>query len=339
MEFNEWLVGGGLLVGAVFGILSQRFRFCMVAGISNWQLVGDYRQFMAFAAALLVAILGTQYLELSGSVAVATSSYRNSQLDWLGVIIGGLIFGIGGTMAGGCATRTVIKSGEGNLQSVVALISFLVFAAITQFMFLEPVRLWLTAASAITLVGDAGLASVLGLPAWLPATLAVAGIGGFIYLYRGRGISWAMVLAGAGIGALVVVGWYITGVLAQDEFDPSKPSAITMSGPLARIGYMMMTGKVPALSFAVSFAIATFAFSLITALLMREFRITPLPKGSLLPTIAGGALMGIGGIMAYGCNVGQGLTGISTLSVESLFAVISMFAGTYLAVRWMEQRS
>ena len=339
MEFNEWLVGGGALVGAIFGILAQRFRFCMVAGISNWQLVGDYRQFMAFAAALLVAILGTQYLELSDTVAIASSSYRNSQFDWLGVIIGGLIFGIGGTMAGGCATRTVIKSGEGNLQSVVALLSFLVFAAITQFMFLEPVRLWLTGATAITLAGDTGLASVLGLPAWLPAVLVVSGLAGFIYFFRGRGLSWPMMWAGAAIGALVVIAWYITGVLAQDEFDPTKPSAITMSGPLARIGYMMMTAKVPALSLAVTFVLAAFVFSLISALVSRDFKITPLPKGALLPTIAGGALMGIGGIMAYGCNVGQGLTGISTLSIESLFAVISMFAGTYLAVRWMEQRS
>jgi len=323
----------------VFGVLSQRFRFCMVAGISNWQLVGDYRQFIAFAGALLVAILGTQYLELSGTVAIATSSYRNSQLDWLGVIFGGLIFGIGGTMAGGCATRTVIRSGEGNLQSMVALVSFLVFAAITQFMFLEPVRLALTSATAINLTTDAGLASVFGLPAWLPMVLVVSGIAVFIYRHRNSGISWPMIIAAGVLGALVVVGWYITGVLAQDDFDPVKPSAITMSGPLARIGYLMLTGKVPALSFAVAFAIAVFVMSLLSALVTREFRITAVPKGALLPTIAGGALMGIGGIMAYGCNVGQGLTGISTLSLESVLAVLSMFAGTYLAVRWMEQHS
>lgn len=339
MEFNAWLVGGGVLVGAVFGILSQRFRFCMVAGISNWQLVGDYRQFIAFAGALLVAILGTQFLELSGTVAIATSSYRNSQLDWLGVIVGGLIFGIGGTMAGGCATRTVIRSGEGNLQSVVALISFLVFAAITQFMFLEPVRLALTSATAINLSTDAGLASIFGLPAWLPMVLVVGGIAVYIYRHRNRGISWPMIIAAGAIGALVVVGWYVTGVLAQDEFDPVKPSAITMSGPLARIGYMMLTGKVPALSFAITFAVVAFVASLLSALVTREFRIVAVPKGAMLQTIAGGALMGIGGIMAYGCNVGQGLTGISTLSLESVLAVMSMFAGTYLAVRWMEQHS
>lgn len=339
MELNEWLVGGGFLIGAVFGLLAQRFRFCLVAGISNWQLVGDYRQIMAFSGALLVAIVGTQYLELSGTVAIETSSYRNSQFDWFGVIFGGLIFGVGGTMAGGCATRTVIKSGEGNLQSVLALVSFLVFAAITQFMFLEPVRLWLTDATAISLSGDAGLASVFGLPVWLPLLLAIIGISAFIYRYLGRGISKPMLVAGAAIGGLVVISWYITGVLAQDEFDPQKPSAITMSGPLARMGYLMLSGSVPALSFAVTFVIASFVFSLISALLMREFRLTAVPKGALLPTIAGGALMGIGGIMAYGCNVGQGLTGISTLSIESLFAVISMFVGTYLAVRWMEKRN
>jgi uncharacterized membrane protein YedE/YeeE len=338
MEPSDWLVYGGLGVGTVFGVLAQRFRFCMVAGISNWQLVKDYRQILSFAAALLVAIGGTQLLELTGTVDISTSAYRNSQFDWLGVIIGGLLFGIGGTLAGGCATRTVIKSAEGNLQSLIALISFMVFAAITQFMFLEPVRLALTSATAINLTTDAGLASILGLPLWLPFIVVMVGIAGFIYFFKSRGISWPMLIAGAVTGGLVVVGWYVTGVVAQDEFFPTKPSAITMSGPLARMGYLIMTANVPAFSFAIAFVIGSFIAAMITSLVTREFRITTVPKGMVGYAALGGALMGIGGIMAYGCNLGQGMTGVSTLSIESIFAVISMFLGTVLTVKWWESR-
>lgn len=338
MEPSSWLVAGGLGVGVVFGVLAQRFRFCMVAGISNWMLMKDYRQILAFAAALLVAIGGTQLLELTDTVAIATSSYRNSQFDWLGVIIGGLLFGIGGTLAGGCATRTVIKTAEGNLQSLIALISFMIFAAITQFMYLEPMRLWLTAATSINLTTDAGLASVLGLPLWLPFVGAMAVISGFIYFFRNRGVSWPMVIAGAVTGSMVVVGWYVTGVLSQDEFFPTKPSAITMSGPLARMGYLIMTANVPAFSFAIAFVVGTFIAALITALVTREFRLIAIPKGMVGYAALGGALMGIGGIMAYGCNLGQGMTGVSTLSIESIFAVISMFLGTVITVKWWESR-
>ena len=77
-ELNPWLVLGGLAIGAVFGLLVQRFRFCLVGGTSNWLLIKDYRQSMAFAAALLVAITGTQLLEMLDIVDIAGSSYRNS---------------------------------------------------------------------------------------------------------------------------------------------------------------------------------------------------------------------------------------------------------------------
>lgn len=338
MGMSEWLIGGGLGVGIIFGVLVQRFRFCMVAGISNWLLVNDKRQLMAFAAMLLVAIGGVQLLEISNTVAIGTSSYRNSQFDWLGVILGGVLFGIGASLAGGCAARTIVKTAEGSMQSLLALMSFLVFAAITQFMYLEGPRLALTAATAITLEGDAGLASILGISAWIPMLLVVLGLGFVIYRNKDTGLSRNLLIAGAVIGGLVVISWYITGVLAQDEFDPRKPSAITISGPMARIGFLVLSGSVPAFSFAVSFVVGLFAASLLSALFNKEFKLTPIASGMWLYAIIGGALMGIGGILAYGCNVGQGLTGISTLSIESIFAVISMVVGTWLGLKWWGSR-
>ena len=99
-----WLVGGGLAVGAIFGLLVQRHRFCMVAATGNFLLIKDNRQLLAFIAALLVAITGTQLLEFTDTVAIADSSYRNSQLDWFGAAFGGLIFGIGGVIEIGRAS-------------------------------------------------------------------------------------------------------------------------------------------------------------------------------------------------------------------------------------------
>ena len=136
-ELNVWLVAGGLIVGAIFGIIIQRFRFCMVAATGNFVLIKDNRQVLAFVAALLVAISGTQILEFTDTVAIADSSYRNSQLDWFGASLGGLIFGIGAVFAGGCATRTLIRSAEGSTQALIALVAFMLFAAFTQFGFLE----------------------------------------------------------------------------------------------------------------------------------------------------------------------------------------------------------
>jgi uncharacterized membrane protein YedE/YeeE len=337
---NSWLVGGGLLTGVIFGVLMQRFRFCMVAATANWVLIKDMRQVSAFLAVLLVAITGTQYLEISGWVDISQAAYRNSQLDWLGVILGGLLFGAGATMAGGCATRTVVKFAEGNIQSLIAVLSFMFLAAITQFGWLESTRLAMTHATAISLTTDAGLASILSVsPLLVLAVVALIIIAALVYLVRQQQGLYSYLIVGAVIGGLVVFSWIVTGDLAQDEFFPTKPSAMTVSGPMARFGYLILYQKVPAFSFAIAFVLGMAASSFVTALITREFKITIPSKGAAMYAAIGGGLMGIGGILGYGCNVGQGLSGTSTLSLESLLALVSMFAGTAITVKWWERRS
>ena len=337
-DLNLWLVGGGLAVGMVFGLIIQRHRFCMVAATGNYLLINDNRQVLAFIAALAVAIAGTQLLEFTGTVAIADSAYRNSQFDWFGASVGGLIFGIGAVLAGGCATRTLIRSTEGSLHSFIALLFFMLLAASAQFSFLEDIRLGLTHSTAIDLTGDASLAVMLGLPQWLPAVVIVALMLGYL-IKNWNPEAKRMIVAGIVIGLLVVCGWYITGVLAQDEFDPIKPSAVTVSGPLARFGYILISGKIPALSFAISFVIGIAVATLLFSLVSGRFKLEAPKAGAAKFAALGGSLMGIGGIMAYGCNVGQGLTGISTLSVESILAFSGMFIGTAATVKWMERNS
>jgi len=338
-EINTWLVGGGLAVGTVFAIVVQRFRCCMVSGTSNFLLIKDTRQVMAFAMALLIGITGTQLLEIFNVVAVADSSYRNNTLDWFGATLGGIIFGIGATLAGGCATRTLVKTMEGSLHSLIVLVTFMLFAAFAQFGFLESTRLNLTDATSIELSTDAGIASMLSLPSWLILAVVIVMLLLLIYKCWQNSPDKSMLIIGLIIGALVIFSWYVTGVLAQDEFDPRNPSAITVSGPMARFGYIIISGRLPALSFAISFVIGIAVVSFLTALVTQQFKITAPRKGMVKMALIGGALMGIGSIMAYGCNIGQGLSGISTLSLESLLAVIGMVAGISIVTRWMEKHS
>jgi len=336
---NIWLVGGGFSVGVVFAIMVQRFRFCLVAGISNLILIKDHRQANAFAIALLVSITGTQLLEMMDVVAIADSSYRNNTLDWFGATVGGLLFGIGAAIAGGCAARTIVRTMEGSIHSLIVLLSFAIIAAIAQFGFLETPRIDLTHATSIELTTDAGIASILSLPSWL--VLAVVVIGLLIFIIKGcqSNPDKPTLMVGVIVGLLVVCGWYITGVLAQDEFDPTNPSAMTISGPLARFGYIITSGRIPALSFSISFVIGTAVASLLLALATKQFKVTAPHKGMVKVALLGGSLMGIGAIMAYGCNIGQGLSGISTLSMESLLAVIGMVLGISIVTKWLEKNT
>jgi len=334
---NVWLVGGGLAVGTVFAIMVQHFRFCLVAAISNLLLIKDTRQSIAFAAALVVAITGTQLLEMTGIVAIADSSYRNSTLDWFGAATGGLVFGIGATLAGGCAARTLIKTMEGSIHSLIALLSFAIVASITQFGFLASPRIQLSQITAIELTTDSGIAYILSLSPWLVLSVVVAGLLFFIYKCWKRSPDKIMLSVGAIIGGLVVLSWFVTGVLAQDEFNPTTPSAMTLSGPFARFGYMLYSGRIPVISFAVSFVTGVTVISLLLALMTGQFKLTVPAKGMVKMALLGGALMGIGAIMAYGCNIGQGLSGISTLSLESLLAFMGMIAGVSMVTKWMEK--
>jgi len=336
-EVNAWLIGGGLGVGAVFAIMVQHFRFCLVAAVSNLLLIKDSRQAVAFAAAILVAITGTQLLEMMDVVAIADSSYRNKTLDWFGAVVGGIVFGIGATLAGGCAARTLVRTMEGSIHSLLALLSFAIVAAITQFGFFEPIRISLMQITSIELVTDAGIASLLSLPQSLVLAVTITGLLIFIYKSWQRSPDKVMLVVGFIVGGLVVFSWYVTGVLSQDEFNPNVPSAMTLSGPLARFGYMLISGQLPGLSFAVSFVVGTAVVSLLLALLTRQFKIIAPGKGMTKMALLGGALMGIGAMMAYGCNIGQGLSGLSTLSIESLLAVIGMVAGVGVVTTWMER--
>jgi len=336
-EINTWLLGGGFTVGIVFGVVVQRFRFCLVAAVSNLLLINDRRQIVAFAMALVIAITGTQLLEIMEIVVIADSVYRNNILDWFGAVVGGVIFGVGAVLSGGCAARTIIKTMEGNIHSLLALLSFSIVAAITQFGFLESIRIDLTHITSIELTTDAGIASVLSWSKWSVLVIIAISLVLFIYKSSKQASLKTMLIVGSVVGMLVVISWYVTGVLAQDEFNYKSPSAMTMSGPLARFGYVVISGRVPELSFSILFVIGMALSSLLSALTFRQFKITAPAKGMAKMAIFGGALMGAGGILAYGCNVGQGLSGISTLSIESVLAVAGMVGGITAATKWMEK--
>jgi len=338
-EWNLALVTGGLAVGVAFAYSIQRFRLCLVGGTSSLLLIRDFRQVNAFVTTWLVAIIGTQFLELTHTVAIAESSYRNNQLDWLGAATGGILFGVGATLSGGCAARTVIRAMEGSVSSFIVLVSFALAAGMTQYGLLESPRIKLSQATSIMLSTDSGLASILTVPPWIIVVTVVVALGLILYTGWRRSPDRSLMFAGTLNGILVLLGWVITGNLAQSEFDVVPPSSITLSGPLARFGYMVSSGRVPELTFSVMFSIGLALGALSIALLRRQFNISYPSRGTIKVAVLGGVLMGVGATLGYGCNIGQGMTGISTLSLESIIAVAGIVTGIAITTKWMELRS
>ncbi len=337
-SLNLVLVGGGLTVGLIFGGVIQRSRLCMMAAVSNRMLMGDRRQIDAYLVAVAVAILGTQALDSGGWVAIAESSYRSARIDWLGTSLGGLMFGFGTTLAGGCAARILVGAAEGSGGALLALLAFALAATATQFGVLEPVRLWVLSVTAIeSPVASSSLAALLGIHPWILAGV-IAGVCFWLVVRSARGgSSPGLLAAGATVGALVVAGWWITGYLAQDEFSAARPASLTFSGPVARASEYLMAGRGSGSGFDVSLAAGVLGGAWLSSLCARRYRWVPPDPGHVLHALFGGSLMGVGAILAGGCNIGQGLSGMSTLSVGSLIAVVGIVLGMGLGIAWLER--
>jgi len=339
-EMNLWLIGGGVGIGLVFGAIVQRSRFCVLAAVSNWVLMRDLRQAYGYLMAVGIAIAGTAMLELNGLVSIAETGFRGGRIDWLGTLAGGTLFGVGTVFAGGCAGRLLVRGAEGSAGAWVALIAAGVSAAACAYGVLEPLRTALAAVTAIEPAsGNTSLAGLLGLPpVWVVASV-VGLLGLMIFIgSRRHETSFALLLAGAVVGALVVAGWWVSGSLAYDAFESSaRPVSLTFVGPLAQTTQLVASGEQRGSEFHLALLVGTLVGAVVSALVSRQFRWTGLRAGEFGRAIFGGSLVGAGAVLAGGCNIGQGLTGMSTLSVSAVLAVAGIATGMRLGLAWLSR--
>ncbi len=338
LELNLWLLGGGLGSGLLFGAVVQRSRFCTLAAVSNWVLMRDLRQVHGYLAAVAVAVAGTAVLEFTGLVPVAASMYRDARVDWLGALAGGLVFGIGMVLAGGCAGRLLVRGAEGSGGALLALVAVALGAAACIYGVLAPLRSALAEATAITLASeDSSLAALLGLPSWLVPVAVVSGCVWVIATALRRRESPGLMIAGAVIGALVVSGWFLTGYLAPDEVEMllNRPMSLTFAMPLAQLMRSIVSAEVSGNVFGLTLVTGALGGAFVSAAVSGTLRWT-MPAGREIVRIAlGGGLMGIGAVFAGGCNIGQGLTGLSTCSIFALLAILGTVIGLRLGLAWL----
>ena len=335
--FASWMLYGGLGFGVVFGFVLQRSRFCLLAGVSNFVLFRDWRHLHAWLVAIAVAMIGTAVLEITNLVPIGESSFRTAPTTWAGTVLGGFVFGLGTAFAGGCASRTLIRASEGNFGALRALIGFAAGAMATLFGVLEPLRGYLLSISELDLFsGEISVAGFTNIPQGLLA-VCVFSVSVTIIIVTGRvNRQWGLMGAGGFIGALVVVSWWYTGNLAQDEFDIRAPFSLSVSGPLARTGLWLTTGTVSATWFGITLVLGMLGGGVLSALSSRTYHWV-VPEATRVPhLIGGGLMMGIGAVFAGGCNIGHGIAGLSTLSISSILAVAAILAGMRLGIAMVQ---
>lgn len=333
-------VSAGFAIGIVFGVIGLLSGFCLSSSLRDWWSENDGRRIRSYAVALAVAIAGTQFLATAGIVDIGKSLYLQPSFSVPLIFAGGLLFGLGMVFANGCASRALVLLGNGNLRSLVVLVIIGIAAQMTLKGLLAPSRLaiiqWTqispAAVSAPALLASIGLGDTV---ARIVATLIGSGaLFAFAFSNRRFRRSPAQIAAGLAIGLLVTAGWLTTGWLGADEFNPIPVTSLTFIAPVADTLQYAMLSTGLTLNFGIAIVLGVLTGSVATSLLTGRFRVEGYASTDhMMRSMSGAALMGIGGAMAYGCSVGQGLTGLSTLSISSVIAVAGILTGAAVGMR------
>jgi uncharacterized membrane protein YedE/YeeE len=349
---NEWEVVHRVAVlsfgiGALFGAVAYKTNFCTMGAVSDWVNIGSKDRLRAWFLAIGIAILATQGLQASGKIDMSQAIYLSPNLGWLGHLVGGLLFGIGMTLASGCGQRTLVRVGGGNLKSLVVFLLLGLTAYMTMRGLLALVRVNVFETTNIGLaasgLSDQGIGTMIAAVTGIDnvkainwATTIVLGGGMVVFAFAAKSFrhSFDNILAGIVIGLVIPAGWYVTGVVGFDDFDPVRFESFTFVAPSGESLMYLLTFTGSTIGFGVAAVGGVIAGAFIYSVASGNFRVeTFTDKSDMLRHIAGGVAMGFGGVLALGCTIGQGVTGMSTLAVGSLLTLISIIFGSALTMK------
>ena len=367
LTIHQQILLYGFLLAVVMGALVSKTNFCTMGAVSDWVNMGDTGRFRAWLFAIAIAMGGLIILESSGLVNLDAMDlkdlrppYRMANFEWLRYILGGVMFGIGMTLASGCANKTLIRVGGGNLKSVVVLIVASYFAylmaktnfyGVVFYSWMNPLAIDLAKYG----IGgqDVGRLAV-GL-AGAESAINVRAISGGIFVLLLMVYIWKSedfrsrfdnILGGAAVGLCIVAAWYLTaGAKGQEWLENTSfmdvpprgvgAQSFTFTSPMAdTFDYALHITNLNFVTFGVMALAGVIVGSLLYSIIFRKFRIEWFQSGKdFITHVIGAVFMGTGGVLALGCTIGQGVTGFSTMAVGSLMAFMSIVFGSALTMK------
>ncbi|EAU41087.1 YeeE/YedE [Fulvimarina pelagi HTCC2506] len=333
------IILGGAVIGGLFGFAAQRSEFCTRSAVLDVVRGRDLKALATWAIGFAVAVLGVQLLLSYGYIDARETRFFSTAQSLSGAIVGGLAFGVGMVLTRGCVSRLLVLSASGNLRAiyvslVVALVGFATYAGV-----LVPLRdlvgsFWSTSA-----IGGNDLLAHLGTAQ--ETGIVVGGVllaAAFVIATKVRLSFWKLI-GGVGVGLSIVAGWYFTYTLSLQVFDPIQAESLSFIRPLATTGAMATASGDPA-GLDQGVLVGALVAAFLASVLFGGFRIRTFSEEgtpSLLRYTVGGVLMGFGGILAVGCTIGAGFTGVSVLAVSSLIGLASMISGAAIADRFVDR--
>ncbi len=174
--------------------------------------------------------------------------------------------------------------------------------------------------------------------------------------------SFDNILAGVMVGLAVLALWYVSANVKLDldgdtmslgsyysqwdflaESEEGKPAAgaplaaqsFTFINPMGQtFGYAIGGFDMSLMTVGIMTLLGVIAGSFLWAILSKGFRIEWFNSvGDFVAHFLGAILMGFGGVLAMGCTIGQGITGVSTLAIGSFITFISIVYGSALTMK------
>jgi uncharacterized membrane protein YedE/YeeE len=348
------------ILSVLFGAISQRTHFCTMGAVSDIVNMGDWTRMRQWGMAVGVAMIGFYTLAAAGQIDPSKTLYASNRFIWLSALVGGLMFGFGMVLASGCGSKTLVRIGGGNLKSVVVF----VVMGVAAFATLKGITAVLRVATVDRVAVE--FASNAALPNWMGSALGMSSISAGLILALVLGLSlivWALLgrdfvrldnlLAGLGLGAIIAVMWWVSGRLGytpehpetlQEAFlatNSGRAEALSFVSPMAYTidWFMFFSDKAKVLTIGIVSVFGVVVGSAIYSMVSRSFRWEGFRDAEDTANhLVGAVLMGVGGVAAMGCTVGQGLSGLSTLSATSFVAVAAIVAGAVAALKYQMWR-
>ncbi len=357
---TQQVLWSAFALAVIFGAIAQRTHFCTMGAVADIVNIGDWSRMRMWALSAGVAIIGFNLMVSAGWVEAGNSIYAAPRLVWLSNVVGGLLFGFGMVLASGCGSKTLVRIGGGNLKSVVVFAVLGLSAYATMRGITAVARVATVDTVAVGLADGQDLPSLLaGADAAARRTLALwlgLGLGGALLVFalmRPEGRSGDVLLGGIGIGAVIVAIWWVSGRLGFVAEHPQTLEAtflatnsrsmesLSFVAPVAYVldWLMLFSDTSKVLTIGIVSTLGVIVGSALVSLATRSFRWEGF-RGveDTANHIAGAALMGVGGVTAMGCTIGQGLSGLSTLALGSAIALTAIIVGAVLGLRWQTWR-
>jgi len=326
----------GIFGGVIMGLAARLGGFCTLGAIESWVYSNNQTRARMWGVTLGVAILGTFGLASAGMLDLGATLYHSITWNPIASILGGLIFGYGMAYTGNCGFSNLARIGGGDLRALVSCLVLAIFAYMTLNGPLAGIRVLIFPEE--TSNGMQGIAHLLA--GWTGASplifAAVIALGLVVWglVYADLRANPTAIFWSAMVGVAIVSAWWGTTLIAQQSLDATRVESHSFVAPLGRALFYGMTSSAGGINFAVGSVTGVMLGGFLGSLIKGHFRWEACEDPQELGRqMFGAALMGIGGVLALGCTIGQGITAFSTLSYSAPVTLLAIIIGAIIGLR------